>query len=387
MEKEGSSKTMNKVVIVMPTYNEKGNIEPLIEVLEKDIFPQITDYEMSILIADDSSPDGTGELVKELMGKYKNLDLLVGKKEGLGAAYVRAMSYAIEKLNADVMFEMDADFFHDPKKIPEFLEKINQGNDFVVGTRYSQGGSIPKDWGIHRKIMSVWGNIFIRLLFGRGGIHDWTGGYRAVKKEVFLKEKEKLGAFTGYTFQVGFLYNAVKDGFKVAEVPFSAKDRTMGKSKIPGIETIIRTFAFVIKVRVKELLQGSFGKFLVVGGIGFALQAIILRLLVEDLGLAPAVASLVGAVVAIFSNFNLNNLWTFKNERINGILGYLWKMLNFYATSAIGVIFIQTGIIYLGDELIGRKYYFIYFIFGTGILLIYNFTMYRFVIWKKKPHK
>lgn len=377
---------MNAVVII-PTYNEKGNIEKLIEILETDIFPAIKNYNMSILVADDNSPDGTADVVKDLMKKWENIDISIGEKSGLGAAYVRGMSYAIQNLNADVMFEMDADLFHDPKKIPDFLKKIDEGYDFVIGTRYSQGGSIPSDWGIHRKIMSVFGNLIIRIILMKMSIHDWTGGYRAIKKEVFLKEKEKLAAFSGYTFQVGFLLNAVHDHFTVAEVPFSATDRTLGKSKIPGIETIIKTLKFVIVERIKEILGGSFGKFLVVGGIGFALQAIILRVLVEDFRVVPAIASLFGAVVAIFSNYNLNNLWTFKKERAKGIFQYLWKMLNFYATSAIGVILIQTGIIFLGDTFIGRKYYFVYFIIGTGFLLIYNFTMYRFVIWKKKPHK
>lgn len=376
------------VVVIIPTYNEKGNIELLINILEKDVFPKIKDHKiMNILIADDSSPDGTADIVKDLIKQYSNLDIIVGPKNGLGAAYVRAMTYAIEKMNADVMFEMDADFFHDPNKIPDFLNKIDEGFDFVVGTRYSKGGSIPSDWGIHRKIMSVWGNIFIKLLFGRKGIDDWTGGYRAIKKEVFLKEKPKLGAFTGYTFQVGFLYNAVIDGFKVAEIPFNAKDRTLGKSKIPGVQTILQTLTFVIKVRIKELLFGSFGKFLVVGGTGFLFQAIILKILVDLFKISPEIASLVGAAVAIFSNFNLNNYWTFKTEKIHGVTQYLWKLINFYATSAIGVILIQTGIIYLGDTFIGKKYYFLYFLFGTAILLVYNFTVYRLIIWKKAPHK
>ena len=376
-----------KVVIIIPTYNEKGNIETLIEILEKDVFPKIKNYDMNILVADDSSPDGTAEIVKDLIKKWQNIEINVGQKQGLGAAYIRAMTYAIEAMNADVVFEMDADLFHDPNKIPDFLKKIDEGYDFVVGTRYSQGGAIPPDWGIHRKIMSVWGNMFIRFLFGKKGIDDWTGGYRAIKKEVFLKEKEKLGAFTGYTFQVGFLYNAVKDGFKVAEVPFQAKDRTKGKSKIPGIQTIIKTLYFVIRVRIQELILGPFAKFLVVGGTGFLIQAIILRVLVEALGFNPTVSNLLGAVAAIFSNYNLNNFWTFKAERVTGIGNYLWKLLNFYATSAIGVILIQTGIIFLGDTFIGKKYYFLYFIVGTGILLIYNFTVYRFIIWRKKPHK
>ncbi len=373
------------VVVVIPTYNEEGNIERLIEILENDIFPNIKNHKMSILIADDSSPDGTADIVREYMKKFDNIDISVGKKEGLGAAYIRGMSYAIEKMSADVMFEMDADLFHDPAKIPDFLEKIDQGFDFVVGTRYSQGGSIPADWGVHRKIMSVYGNMFIRFLFGRKEIHDWTGGYRAIKKEVFLREKSKLDKFTGYTFQVGFLYNAVLDGFKVAEVAFAAKDRTRGKSKIPGIETIIKTLVFVITVR---LVHGSFGKFLIVGGIGFFLQLIVYRLLVNST-LPLGVSNQLSAQLAIFSNYNLNNLWTFKKEKSSSPVSYFRKMGAFFATSNTGVFFIQSGLIQLGEILFGREFPlpYVYFVLATGVLLIYNFTMYRFVIWRKKPHK
>src|SRR3989304_705417 len=374
------------VVIVIPTYNEEGNIERLIEILENDIFPKIKDHKISILVADDSSPDGTADIVRKYMKKYNNIDISIGKKSGLGAAYLRGMSYAIEKMNADVMFEMDADLFHDPAKIPQFLEKIDQGYDFVVGTRYSQGGSIPSDWGIHRKIMSVYGNLFIRLLFGVKGIHDWTGGYRAIKKEVFLAEKSKLDKFTGYTFQVGFLYNAVSDGFKVAEVAFVAKDRTRGKSKIPGIETIIKTLVFVISVRI---IKGSFGKFLVVGGIGFFLQLIVYRILISSTSLPLGVSNQISAQLAIFSNYNLNNLWTFRKEKSKNTSTYFVKMLGFFATSNTGVLIIQSGLIQLGEIFFGREFPlpYVYFVLATGVLLVYNFTMYRFVIWRRKPHK
>src|SRR3989344_2037378 len=373
-------------VIVIPTYNEKGNIERLIEILEEEIFPTIQNHNMYILVADDNSPDGTAEVVKEYIKKYKNIEITTGEKKGLGAAYVRGMNYAIEKMNAQILFEMDADLFHDPNKISDFLQKIDEGYDFVVGTRYSGGGSIPKDWGLHRKIMSVWGNIFIKVLFGRKGIHDWTGGYRAVKKEVFLKEKEKLGAFTGYTFQVGFLWNAVKDGFKIAEVPFNAKDRTHGKSKIPGMQTIIKTLAFVFKVRFQEIATGSFGKFLVVGGIGFTLQFIIYWYLAHNANFLLGVASWIAAQLAIFSNYNLNNLWTFKERKAHSFSEYVIKMVGFFLSSNIGVIVIQSGIVQLSEYLFGRKYPLVYFIVATGVLLIYNFTMYSKVIWKRKPH-
>ncbi|MFH1186733.1 MAG: glycosyltransferase [Candidatus Levyibacteriota bacterium] len=376
-----------KIVIIIPTYNEKGNIDRLIPILEEEIFPQIKNHDMNILIADDNSPDQTAEDVKKLMKKYKNLDLIQGEKYGLGAAYVRAMTYAVEKMGAEIMFEMDADLSHNPKKIPDFLKKIDEGYDFVIGTRYSDGGSIPSNWGLHRKAFSVLGNLIVRCVLMKFSIHDWTGGFRAIRKEVFLKEKDELTAFRGYTFQVSFLHKTARDGFKIAEVPIAFTDRTLGKSKIVASEYIVDLLKYIFSTKINEIIYGSFGKFLVVGGIGFILQAVILKTMVEGMHISPTISNLAGAVVAIFSNFNLNNLWTFNKERVTEISKYLWKLLSFYATSATGVIFLQTGTIYLGEIFFGRKYYFLYFLVGTAILLVWNFSMYRFVIWRKKPHK
>jgi dolichol-phosphate mannosyltransferase len=378
-----------KVVVIIPTYNEKGNIERLVEILESDIFPQIKNHDMNILVADDKSPDGTADEVTKLMKKYKNLDLNVGEKHGLGAAYVRAMTYAIEKMGADVMFEMDADLSHDPKKIPEFLKKIDEGYDFVIGTRYSQGGSIPSNWGLSRKMFSVLGNLVVRFILLKFSIHDWTGGFRAIKKEVFLKEKSELNAFRGYTFQVSFLNKVVRDGYKVAEVPIHFTDRTLGRSKIAPKEYIIDLLKYVITTSIREKIFGSFGKFLVVGGTGFLIQLIVYRSIINSSNLPLGLSNLLSAQLAIFSNYNLNNLWTFRKEKSKNIFSYFGKMLIFFLTSNIGVFFIQSGIVQLGEVLFGRQFPlpYVYFVFGTGILLIYNFTMYRFVIWRKKPHK
>lgn len=375
---------MKKAVVIVPTYNEKDNIERLIPFLEKEVFPEVKEWEMGLLIADDTSPDQTADIVKEFMKKYKNLDISSGKKAGLGAAYVRGMEYAIDHMHAQVVFEMDADGQHDATKIPQFLEKIDEGYDFVIGTRYSAGGSIPKSWALYRKFLSVVGNQIIRIVLMRFSIHDWTGGYRAFTKEVFEKEKHKLKKFKGYNFQVGSLLSSVQDGFRVAEVPFHFGERTQGESKIQSGDTIVKTLTFVITERIKELAFGKFGKFLVVGGFGFILNAVILRVGVETFKLNPTIANLLGSVVAIFSNFNFNNHWTFREHKIQGIERYLVKLFHFYATSAFGVILIQTGTIFLGDALFGRKFYFLYFLIGTAFLLVWNFTIYHKFIWKKK---
>lgn len=371
-----------KAIVISPTYNEKENIQKLIGILEEEVFPKIKNYEMGILVADDNSPDGTADAVKELMKKYKNLHLNSGPKHGLGAAYVRAMQHAIDELKADVLIQIDADLQHDPHKIPQFLEKIDEGCDMVIGNRYSDGGSIPKNWPIQRKLFSIAANLFVRFTFMKFHIHDWTGGFRALKKEVFLKEKHELNNYRGYIFQISFLQKAVRDKYKIGEVPFDFSDRRLGDSKIVPLRYIFDVFKFVMLTRIKELATGSFGKFLVVGGLGFAINAVMLRFLVENFGWHPSAANLAGAVVAIFSNYNFNNLWTFKKHRVKSVREYFVKMAQFYMTSASGVIFIQTGTIFILDHLFGREHYFVYFLIGTGFLLVWNFTIYNRFIWR-----
>lgn len=376
-----------KVVVISATYNEKGNIERLIKIIEEEVIPKIKNHEMHILVADDRSPDGTENEVRKLMKKWNNLGVNSGEKKGLGAAYIRAMTYAIEKMNADIVCEIDADLSHDPREIPNFLKKIDEGYDIAVGTRYSSGGSMPSNWPMRRKAFSVIGNSLVRLITCRFKIHDWTGGFRAIRKEVFLKEKDKLSSFQGYTFQVAFLYKCILDGYKVAEVPIHFADRTLGRSKIAPLEYIINLLKYVISERIRELIFGKFGKFLIVGGTGFTLNAIVLRTLVEIFKWHPASANLIGACLAIFSNYNFNNIWTFSDRKSSSIFSYFKKLIAFYASSATGVVFIQTGTIFIGTNLFGKEHYFIYFLIGTFFLLIWNFTLYSKVIWRKKIKK
>ncbi len=136
---------------------------------------------------------------------------------------------------------------------------------------------------------------------------------------------------------------------------------------------------------LSETAIRRFVKFLVVGGSGVLIQAAILRLLVGGFRIDPTVSNLCAAAVAIFSNFNLNNVWTFATEKIEGLTTYLRKMASFYATSSVGVIVIQTGAIFAGDLLFGKRFYLEYFLVGTAILVAYNFSVYRLVIWRREP--
>lgn len=377
------------VVIILPTYNEKENIEKLVPYLEEEIFPHIHHHKMFILIADDNSPDGTAEAAKEMMKKWENIHISSGEKHGLGAAYIRAMNYAIEKMDADALFEMDADGQHDPKKIPVFLEKIDKGYDMVIGNRYSDGGSIPPNWPIQRKAFSITANIFVRVVFTVFSIHDWTGGYRALRKEVFLKEKDKLTNYTGYIFQISFLHKALRDGFKIAEVPFHFSDRTLGNSKIAPLGYIISVVKYVITARIIELRRVI--KFLFVGGTGFIVQVIAQELSVF-LGVPDAFAAGIGAECAILSNFFWNHIWTFNDTRgIKESSNTFVKLVKFNVAS-LASIFIQSAAVFLAETLFGRRVFLLSHPVPTRILILFptiifiviplNYLIYNKIIWK-----
>jgi dolichol-phosphate mannosyltransferase len=373
------------IVIVIPTYNEKENIGNLITVLENEVFPKIKNHKMFILVADDKSPDGTADLVKKLSQKWKNIALSSGDKKGLGAAYIRGMSYAIDQMKADVLFEIDADGQHNPHKIPEFIKKIDQGYDMVIGTRYSAGGGIPKNWGVKRKIYSVLGNLLIRSILMRFYIHDWTGGFRAIKKEVFITVKDKVKKYKGYTFQVAFLHKAIQEKFTVAEVPFQFEDRTMGKSKIAPAETISDILRYVIKERIIELRYSPFMKYAITGFVGYVINALSLEFFADIIRMHPFFAALLAAELAIVWNFIINNSWAFANHKIESSSRALFKFVQFNLVS-LGSVLINSVIIFIGTHVFGNTPIVrqISLVIAVGLFVVpYSYTMYNIFIWKR----
>ncbi len=371
-----------KVIIIIPTYNEAENIGLLLDTLQ-EVFKKVPEkWDMNILVVDDTSPDKTYEIVRNYMKKYKNVYLLLNKeKVGLGGAYIKAMTYAVDKIKADLLFEFDADFQHDPDLIPEFLEKIDEGADLVIGSRYMKGGSIPKFWGITRKILSVGGNIFIRIMMLDNKIHDWTTGYRALKPWVFLKVKDKITELKTYSFQISFLYYAKKEGVKIIEIPLNFKERWKGFSKMPGVQSTIKTFWFVVKTRALDFFRSRFFKFGIVGFIGYVINALFLYLF-SKMNLVEWLSWAGSTELAIISNFTLNNLWTFKNEKIKGVGKLIYKFLQFNLTSA-GALIIQTAAGTIGVSILGPQYRQILLPFIVLFLVLpYNYLMYNLVIWK-----
>lgn len=374
------------VVIIIPTYDEKGNIGRAIDQLEK-VFQEVPlKYDMRILVVDDSSPDGTAAEVKDKIREFKNVYLLINKKKmGLGGAYLSGMKYAVETLNPDIFFEFDADLSHDPKLVPQFLEKLEQGYDLVLGSRYIKGGAIPNNWGLKRKFYSVVGNMIIMTVLTDFRIRDWTTGYRAITRRVYDKVCPLLGEerFFGYTFQIGFLHKTVRAGFKVGEVPLKFVDRTLGRSKL-GAEYIKNTLIYIFKARLLEFVR--FFKFLAVGGTGLFIQTILYWFLGFGIKiLSPSLATIVGGQMAILSNFILNNVWTFKDRKIADVKTGLVKLVQFYLTSNIAVLLIQGGTMRIGEAVVGQTPPWIhgFYVLSMILTLIFNFTVYNKYIWKK----
>ncbi len=401
---------MRTAIVIIPTYNERENISATLDALW-NVFSGIHDWKMRILVVDDTSPDKTYGLIEELRPNYPDLYLLINKqKSGLGGAYLKGMAYAFGELHADVVFEFDADLSHDPSKIPLMLEKIDQGFDMVLGSRYIKGGSIPKDWGVHRKIMSVMGNLVILFTLGNRNVRDWTTGYRCITKKVYESISEQLTSdrFSGYTFQVGFLYQTLKSGFSVAEVPFHFKDRTIGKSKI-GPEYIKNTLLYLMKIRMQEIMEMRVFKFAVVGGLGAASQLVSLQLfraLLSPLGevtwfgfITPfSLATFLAIEIAVALNFALSNIWTFSDRKLK-VTQIPAKFVQFNLASA-GSILIQLVINTLAEKFIGIHQLFVlpviqkpidtglvFAVLGIFIGMFWNFFAYNTFVWKNKRSK
>jgi dolichol-phosphate mannosyltransferase len=367
---------MKKAVIILPTYNEKENILTLIPAIF-DVADSIKNWTLSILVVDDKSPDKTADVVKDLQEKYKNLHLLLGNKEGLGRAYTNGFKYALEHFRPDVLFEMDADWSHNPRDIPHFLEGIEKGADFVIGSRYRKGGSIPKDWGLHRKIFSISANLFVRIGFMKPKITEWTNGYRAIKAWVVKDAIPHLSNYSGYVFQIAFLDFAIKKNAKITEIPIKFTDRVDGKSKINSVQYITNMFLYV-------LLNSPFVKFALVGGLGFIIDFGISFILIEHHHVAIWLSTVISSEAAIISNFIFNNYWSFSHKKIESkVSSYLSKFL-FFNFISIGSIIIQSGSLHLLTLWFNEQYWYIYKVFIILFLIIpYSYIMYNKIIWKK----
>jgi glycosyltransferase XagB len=296
------------VVVVIPTYNEKDNIGPLIEGIQAQI-QYLQNAQLSILVVDDSSPDGTAQVVQTYAKRYENVYLLKGQKQGLGRAYIRGFKYAMRYLQADIVFEMDADFSHDPAMISFFVYEIQKGKDFVIGSRYIEGGSIPSDWPYLRKLNSQWGNIFARHVAGLGSVKDCTSGYRAIRTSLLKKiNLNKLKA-KGYAFQIDLLHKAIKNNARISEVPIQFTDRIFGNSKLRKqdiAEFVINSFL----IRMPYLLHVAlFIMSVIVAITAFIFGNLVGLALMSVQGIGLSLASMENLIIAGLVTLSVLMVW------------------------------------------------------------------------------
>ena len=215
---------MPRAVICLPTYNERENLEPMVRALET-VLPEGG----RVLVIDDNSPDGTGEIADRLAAELPWLDVLHRPlKQGLGRAYVDGFRHALAN-GAELVLEIDCDFSHDPKDVPRLIAAVEAGADLALGSRYVEGGDTA-NWGLVRRLLSRGASIYTRVLLMP--IHDATGGFKCFRRAVLEAiELETIDA-AGYVFQIETTYRVLRKGFRVVEVPIRFTDRTAGRSKM-----------------------------------------------------------------------------------------------------------------------------------------------------------
>jgi dolichol-phosphate mannosyltransferase len=224
-ERPAAPSGLGRVAVLIPTYNERENLPLVIDRVRRSV------PAADVVVLDDSSPDGTGQVADEIAAKDPQVHVLHRPgKEGLGAAYLEGFDWAIRQ-GYDVLVEMDADGSHQPEQLPSLLAALER-NDLVIGSRWIPGGSIV-NWPLHRKALSVGGNLYTRALLGMP-VHDATAGYRAYRAHALRQLGLEQVASQGYCFQVDLTRRAVRSGMRVAEVPITFVERELGYSKMSG---------------------------------------------------------------------------------------------------------------------------------------------------------
>jgi dolichol-phosphate mannosyltransferase len=211
-----------KAVVCLPTYNERENIEPMLRALG--------DKGVHVLVIDDNSPDGTGELADRLARELGYVDVLHReRKEGLGPAYLAGFRHALAG-DAELVLEMDCDFSHDPDYVPRLITAVEDGADLALGSRYVPGGGV-RNWGLLRRLISAGGSFYARIVLGVK-VRDLTGGFKCYRRAVLEAIDLDAVDSKGYAFQIETTYRALRAGFEVVEVPITFADREVGGSKM-----------------------------------------------------------------------------------------------------------------------------------------------------------
>lgn len=392
---------MKKVVIVAPTYNEKGSIEKAIRLIlaQQDKVPG---FEIHVLVVDSYSPDGTGEIAQKLAKENDHVHFLDVVERGLGLAIVKGYEYALKNLKADVLMQIDADLQHDPNDIPKFLQKIDEGYEYIQGSRFIKGGK--NGISLIRQLFTFGSSVVMRLFTGIWQISDFTPSFKAYTKDLYLRMNWEDIPWHGTTFliQPAAVVEAKRAGAKITEVPIRFSERGADRSKNEIANYIIDILGYALEVRLSiwgikfpvlfwVRRSKTFIKFGTVGFAGTVVDFIFYNIFISNLGIRPATAKAISTEIAILNNFSWNNLWTFRKRKTKNSL---WqKLLIFNVVSfgglAIGVLIVKFLHIIYGDGIVNLgflkvQYYNLYFFATIPPVMIWNFFMNHFFTWKRE---
>lgn len=376
-----------KVVVTVPTYNEKENIGSMIEAWLK-IAKENPQYQFEVVNVDANSPDGTGEITKKYAKKFKNVHLLSGPRLGMGKELINAYRYAIDKLGAEVIIPIDVDFQFDPFLAPKLLKKIDEGYDVVIASRKVSGGG--QDFTPFRKLTNFVSDTLLAYYWaGIKEIKDHAGLFKAMRVKGVLDQVDldKIDV-VGFAVNMRLIYELSKVTKKFYEVPAFFGKRRAGQETTVGLKSmkwfikyVFETIRQTTKIRLERSQQ--FFKFAVVGFIGYLINASTLYLFASVLNFAEWLSWGLSTEMAIISNFTWNNLWTFKEKRISGLGNILKKFLQFNGTS-LGALLIQTFAGTIGTTIFGSQYRQLLLPFIIAFMVLpYNYFMYTKVIWRK----
>jgi len=387
--------TARKAVIVIPTYNEKDNIVPLIEkILEQK--QRLKNLEIEILVSDSHSPDGTQEEVKKRFKGNPNIHTLDVVERGIGVGLIKGFDFAVKNLDADILVQMDADFSHDPTDLPKLLLPLGPKFNLVLGSRFVKGGTV--NYPFVRRQLAFWANFLARVLTGFRNIHEWTTSFRAFTADFYrtLDKEKLLWRSKSFLFQTAFLYEALRSGAKVHEVPIVFTDRRAGKTKMQTGRYIFELLKFLLTIRYRR--HTILIKFLIVGMIGFGIYSILMWLFYDSpfLSFMPAkhtawrfwffshkdfrllISSVISIEAAVISNFLWHENWTFKERLKKGrIFTRFWQ----FHIISIGSPLIQLASVNILTPYFGFPWI-ISSAIGVLIGLIWNYLWNTRVIWR-----
>ncbi|OGD86214.1 hypothetical protein A2Z23_02000 [Candidatus Curtissbacteria bacterium RBG_16_39_7] len=389
--------TAGKAVVVIPTYNEKENIVPLVEkILETS--KKIKKLELEVLVSDSHSPDGTLDEVKKKFQVNPHVHTLDVIDRGIGVGIICGFDFAVKNLAADVLVQMDADFSHDPKDLPKLILPLGPKFNLVIGSRFVKGGE--NRLSSLRRWLSYWANFVSRILTGFRNIHEWTTSFRAMTADLYKSiNKDKIPwKAKSFVFQTSFLYEALRSGAKIHEVPIIYTDRRVGHTKIQITKYIFELLRFLLTIRYRK--HTILVKFLIVGTIGFIVYSIFMWLFYDSpfLPFMPQknavwgfwrfshadlrifISSIIAIEAAVISNFLWHENWTFKERVKKG--RFITRIWQFHIIS-IGSPLIQLTSVNILTPYFGFPWL-ISSAIGVLIGLVWNYIWNTRVIWRGK---